>query len=92
MVGTLTENLLLAMKLAAAMPAEVERMSRTPGHAGGAVVQAARVYVARNVNRLLHEIGDGGTEEDYTRLGRCLAVLACQPGGVTPAGMHWEAQ
>jgi hypothetical protein len=42
-----TENLLLVMKLAAAVPAEIERVRGVPDAADPAVVSAARQYVAR---------------------------------------------
>lgn len=81
----------LVIALEAAVPLEIHRMRRLPPSLRALRAEGAVDSIASKGDMLMFRGSPGETAEVFGHLMRGLAFLACAPGGVTFAGVHWCA-
>lgn len=90
-MSTLDDHPALLFGLEAAVPLEIARVRHWPAGRRQIEAQQAGHAVAERGDALMFGGKRGEAGAVFSQLATGLAILACQPGGVTFAGMHWCA-
>lgn len=88
-MSVLKDHDTLAISLEAAVPLHLMEVRELPFEARHKLAMEASDAIASRGDVLMYGGKKGAAAEVFNQLARGLAVLACQPGGVTFAGMHW---
>lgn len=70
---------------------EIDRIRGMPDTDRIALAAGCAQHIASHGDDLLFRSRPGASADAFAKLSTGLACLAYQPGGVTFAGMHWEA-
>jgi hypothetical protein len=77
--------------LAVAVPLRIAEVRRLPDGERARLAREAAEHIASHGDDLMYRGRKGAAAEAFNKLATGLAVLALQPGGVTFAGMQFEA-